>query len=109
MGTFQADLADIENGIRKDIRPAVEHFTQLVKDVEKIEDHPPTTVMGGGLTVMPAGLVVIPLYGVVSAALVEGQRAAVRSLEEFQEALEDVVRTYRTVEEANAESFRGHP
>ncbi|MFD1152329.1 hypothetical protein [Saccharothrix hoggarensis] len=107
MSDFQTDLADLENGLRHNIVPAVERFTRLVEDVEKIEDHHPAALMGGGL--MPGALALVPLYAAASTALVESQRAAVRSLEEFREALEDVVRTYRSVEEANADGFRGRP
>lgn len=95
---FQADLAELEKGIRDDVEPAVEHFAKLLSDVEAVEDADPNRMLGDFAVV--AGYV-----GAVGAVL-EGQRAAVASLEAFREALKDVVRTYRVVDEAGADSLR---
>ncbi|CAL9426861.1 hypothetical protein SUDANB95_01957 [Actinosynnema sp. ALI-1.44] len=95
---FQADLAELEKGIRDEVGPAVEHFAKVLSDVETVEDADPNRMLDD--------FAVMAAYAQAVGAVLEGQRAAVASLEAFREALEDVVRTYRVVDEAGADSLR---
>ncbi|MFD8494128.1 hypothetical protein [Amycolatopsis sp. NPDC059657] len=91
---FEADLTELENGIKNDIEPALEHFQQLYEDVETIADHDVAKLLGTG------GPVLMGMFAASAAAVLDGQRAAVASLEGFRDALNDVVRSYRAVEDA---------
>ncbi|WP_143047014.1 hypothetical protein [Amycolatopsis xylanica] len=97
---FAADLTELENGIKNDIEPALEHFQQLYKDVETISGHDATSLLGTG------GPVLIGMFAASAAAVLDGQRAAVASLEGFRDALKDVVRSYRAVEDATGENIK---
>ncbi|HEX8864042.1 MAG TPA: hypothetical protein VF821_00160 [Lentzea sp.] len=102
MADFKTDLDELEVGVNQAVQPAVEHFRGELEAVEVIQDH--TAGLTGGL---PQLVAIYALYQAASTGVLERQRAVVRSLEDFREALKDVIRTYRTVEETNAESFRG--
>ncbi|PRY41300.1 hypothetical protein [Umezawaea tangerina] len=105
MADFETDLQDVENGIVRDVVPMVEHFTKVVSDLETITEGRAAAMFGGGAFF--STVQAMSLYESTSTAAVEGQRAVVGSLEAFREALEDVVRTYRAVDEGAADGFRG--
>ncbi|WP_410673213.1 hypothetical protein [Amycolatopsis sp. cmx-4-68] len=99
---FSADLDRMEQGIREYLDPAVAHFQQVSAAVGSIKDYDPKKLFGFSLgTLLPS-----MMYEIVRDAVVDREQVAAEWLTAFRDTLVEIVRTYRTADEASAENLR---
>ena len=103
-GGFSADLDRMEQGIRQQLDPALEHFEQVSAAVKTITDHATSALFGSAWS--RYSLPVSTPYEETRDLVVDGQQATAQSLHDFRDALVEIIRLYRTADEASAENLR---
>ncbi len=103
-GAFSADLTRMEDGIRQQLDPALEHFQQVSADVKTITEHATSALFGPAWSRF--NIAVATPYEEARDGIVDGQQTVTQSLHDFRETLMEIIRLYRTADEASAENLR---
>lgn len=103
-GGFSADLDRMEAGIRQQLDPALEHLQQVSTAVKTITEHATSALFGPAWS--RYNIAVATPYEEARDGIVDGQQAVTQSVHDFRETLVEIVRLYRTADEASADNLR---